>query len=388
MNHKILMVTTIPGTIYDFLLPFVRYFRSLGWQVDGMATDISQDQICVAEMDAVWDVAWSRNPLEPRNFLRAVPRIKEIVAQGNYDLVHVHTPVAAFVTRYAIAQLKIKRKPQVIYTAHGFHFHQRGNPITNAIFLTLEKLAGNWTDYLITINREDEAAAKQNHLLPLNRIFYTAGIGLELNEYSCDRISSAEINSIEQELGLNAADSLLLCIAEFTPNKRQRDQILALQKLNRPDIHLAFAGDGTEQAAVEKLVTELGLQQQVHFLGFRHDIPALICTSKCILLTSAREGLPRSIMEAFCAATPVIGTQIRGIEDLLADDCGILVEVGDLDALAKAIATMVDDSSARKRMGQNCFAKMSNYDVKEIIKRYEAIYAEALANYEGFIFTP
>ena len=380
MNRRILMVTTISGTIEDFLLPFVRHFRSLGWQVDGMAMDISQDNICVSEMNHVWDVKFSRNPLDPKNLFVAVPRIKEIAIQGNYDLIHVHTPVAAFVTRYAIEQLKIKQKPQVIYTAHGFHFHQRGNPITNAIFLTLEKLAGKWTDYLITINREDEAAARKNRILSPERIFYTPGIGLDLNEYDRDRVSETEIINIRQELGLSAADLLLLCIAEFTANKRHQDQLLALQKLNRPNVHLALAGDGTELPKVEQLATELGLQQQVHFLGFRRDIPALICASEVTLLTSGREGLPRSIMEAFCAATPVIGTKIRGIQDLLEDDCGLLVEVGDIDALAQAMATMLDDTEARQRMGQNCLDKISNYDVREIIKLYEDIYDRALKN--------
>ncbi|MGL4882790.1 MAG: glycosyltransferase, partial [Waterburya sp.] len=166
MTRKILIATTIPETIGDFLLPFIRYFRNLGWQVDGMALNITNNSDCVTEFDDVWDVQWSRNPLDFSNLIVAVPRIQEIIVQGNYDLVHVHTPVAAFVTRYAINKLKIKRKPKVIYTVHGFHFHKQGNFLSNFIFLTLEKLAGSWTDYLITINCEDEVAAKKYRLLP------------------------------------------------------------------------------------------------------------------------------------------------------------------------------------------------------------------------------
>jgi len=380
MAPKILMVTTVSGTLSGFLLPFVRYFRNLGWHIEGMAIAITEDPICTAEMDAVWDVEWSRNPLDPRNLVVAVPHIQSIVLEGNYDLVHVHTPVAAFVTRYAIKKLKIERKPQVIYTAHGFHFHSQGNPLTNTIFLNLEKLAGKWTDYLITINNEDEAAAHKNQFLPSARIFYTPGIGLDLTEYDPNKVSEAEIAAIRQELSLQSSDSLLLCIAEFTPNKRHRDQLLALKQLNRPDIHLALAGDGTTRQATEALVQELDLQKQVHFLGVRQDIPVLICASLAILLTSQREGLPRSIMEAFCAGVPVVGTKIRGIQDLLEGDCGLLVDVGDIEALAKAITTMVDDNQARMIMGKNCRQKIVKYDVNEIIKLYEAIYTKALVN--------
>ena len=376
---KLLIVATIAGMIEDFILPFARYFRSEGWQVDGVAVDITSNQACIAELDSVWDVPWSRNPLDPRNLANAVPRIQEIAIQGNYDLVHVHTPVAAFVTRYAISQLKIKHKPKVIYTAHGFHFHSQGNPLTNFIFLNLERLAGKWTDYLITINREDEAAAKKHCLLPFERIFYTPGIGLELDKYDRDQVSLNQITAIRNELKLEAGDILLLTVAEFTPNKRHCDQVLALKQLNRSKVHLAFAGDGDTRSEVEQLVKELNLQQQVHFLGFRYDIPALICASRALLLTSQREGLPRSIMEAFCAATPVIGTRVRGIQDLLADNCGLLVDVGDIEALTRAIAQMIDNPQLAHEMGANGRQKITTYDVNQIIESHVSIYNQALA---------
>jgi glycosyltransferase involved in cell wall biosynthesis len=382
MTRKILIATTIPETIGDFLLPFICYFQNLGWQVDGMALNITNNSVCVAEFDDVWDVQWSRNPLDFSNLVVAVPRIQEIIVQGNYDLVHVHTPVAAFVTRYAIGKLKIKQKPEVIYTVHGFHFHQQGNFFSNLIFLTLEKLAGSWTDYLITINREDETAAKKYRLLDADRICYTPGIGLDLNEYDPNQVSESEIKAIRQELGLNREDVIFLSIAEFTPNKRHQDQLLALKKLNRPEVHLAFAGDGQIRLKIEKLSATLGLQRQVHFLGFRQDIPVLICASVAMLLTSQREGLPRSIMEAFCAATPVIGTRIRGIQDLLADDCGFLVEVGDTEAIAQVMAKMIDDPQQTAQMGQNGRQKIDNYSVDRIIQLYVNIYNQALLNHE------
>jgi glycosyltransferase involved in cell wall biosynthesis len=378
MTSQILIVTTIAGTLEDFILPFVHHYRNLGWEVDGVSVDITSNPACVDALNAVWDVPWSRNPLDPRNLVNAVPRIQEIIVQGNYDLVHVHTPVAAFVTRYAISQLKIKQKPQVIYTAHGFHFHQQGNLLTNFLFLNLERLAGHWTDYLITINREDEAAARKYHLLPEERIFYTPGIGLEIAKYDRHQVSPEQIVEIRQELHLMPEDVLLITVAEFTPNKRHQDQLLALKELNRPEVHLALAGDGDTRPEIESLAQELGLQQQVHFLGFRYDIPALICASTALLLTSQREGLPRSIMEAFCAGTPVIGTNIRGIKDLLSDNCGLLVEVGDVKALSQAIAEMLDHPQQAMEMGANARDKVASYDVQNIIEQYTQIYHQAL----------
>ena len=375
MSRKLLIITTISRTIRDFTIPYIRHFKSLGWQVDGMALDITNNDECIQELDNIWEIQWSRNALDPRNFFKGVARVKEVVASEDYDIVHVHTPIAAFVTRYA---LKKFTKTRVVYTAHGFHFYHGGNPVKNAIFFNLEKLAGRWTDYLVTINQEDVRAAIKNRFLPQEKIIYTPGIGLDLEQYNPNNVSKAEMNAVRQELSLDRKSVLLLSIAEFTPRKRQQDQLIALKKLNRPEIHIAFAGYGVTLAKIEELARELELQQQVHFLGHRKDIPALICASQAVLLTSQQEGLPRCIMEAFCAAKPVIGTRIRGTQDLLSDDCGILIEVGDTEALAKAITVVADDPEEAHRIGSNGLAKIATYDVREILKTYEDIFDKAL----------
>jgi glycosyltransferase involved in cell wall biosynthesis len=375
---SLLIVATISGTISGFLLPFIDHFRSLGWRVDGMAQGISNCSQCQTSCDRVFEINWSRNPLAPKNLLIAVPKIREIVAQGEYDLVHVHTPVAAFVTRYALKDWREKKNLKVIYTAHGFHFHRGGKPITNSIFLTLERIAGKWTDYLITINKEDEAAAKQYQIVPSHRVYYTPGIGVDTSKYNPQQVSKENINKIRQELNLKSEDFLLLCVAEFTPNKRHQDILQALAKLNCPEVHIAFAGDGTIREEIEKLATDLGLSQQVHFLGFRPDVPTLICASVATLLTSQREGLPRSIMEALSLATPVIGTDIRGTRDLLEGDCGLLVQVGDIEGLAKAMSWMVDNPQEAKQMGERGREKMANYDTQHIIQLYASLYRQAM----------
>lgn len=383
-----LFIATVPETIGGFLLPFAEHFRSLGWRVDGMAQGISTFTECESKFDRVWDVEWSRNPLDPKNLLVAAPKIKEIVTAEKYDIVHVHTPVAAFVTRFA---LRNRHKQQeisqtsVIYTAHGFHFHQGGNPLKNFIFLALEKLAGQWTDHLITINREDENAAKKYHLVPEKRIHYTPGIGVDTSLYNSNNVTTKEIVAIRQELKLQEEDVLLLCIAEFIPRKRHRDILQALLQLNRPNVHIAFAGDGFLQENIAKLVTELGLQNQVHFLGFRSDIPALILGSLAVLLASTREGLPRSIMEALCLETPVIGTDIRGIRDLLDEGCGLLVKVGDTNGLALAMAWLLHHPQEIIAIGKRGKQKMAEYDVKNIIQLYENIYQQAMGEDIGLL---
>ena len=371
---KLLVVTTVAITIRSFLLPFIKHFRDLGWQVDGMAQSISDDAKCVAACDRIYDIQWSRNVFEPRNLLAGVKRVQEVVHQGNYDLVHVHTPIAAFVTRYALKNLS---SPKVIYTAHGFHFYRGGNPLKNAVFWSLEKLAGEWTDYLITINQEDETAAKRHKFLPQEKIYYTRGIGVDTDYYAARQVSTANVAKIRQELNLPQTATLLLSIAEFTPRKRHRDLLTALAKVNNSQVHLALAGEGVTKLEMKQLATKLGIAQQVHFLGYRSDIPALIKAADALLLVSQQEGLPRSIMEAMCLNTPVIGSNIRGTQDLLEDGCGLLVELGDTDALAAAMIQVVENPDSLATMAQKAQVKIKDYDLKQIIEQYTAIYSLA-----------
>ena len=374
---KLLVVTTVPITIRSFLLPFIEHLRNLGWQVDGMAQGISADKDCVEACDRIYDIQWSRNVFDPRNLLAGISRVKEVVAEEDYDLVHVHTPIAAFVTRYA---LRNNYKAKVIYTAHGFHFYQGGSAIKNAVFFNLEKLAGKWTDYLVTINREDETAAKKHNFLPTERIYYTRGIGVDIDYYASSKAAPEDSDRVKRELQLSDSDILLLSIAEFTPRKRHQDLLNALAKAANPNIHLALAGDGKIRPAMEELAKQLGIDKQVHFLGYRRDIPILIQAADAVLLVSQQEGLPRSIMEAMCLHTPVIGSNIRGTRDLLKDGCGLLVELGDTNALAKAIIQVVENPEILAIMAEKAQMKIKDYDLKQIIQQYIDIYQLALAN--------
>lgn len=375
---KLLMVTTIPGTLRSFLLPFAAHFRNLGWQVDAMACGVSASVECRQGFDRLWDVEWSRNPLDPRNLLAAPDVIRQVVTRERYDLVHVHTPVAAFVTRYALKDLRRQIKVRTIYTAHGFHFYPGGNPFKNAAFIALEKLASNWTDYLVTINQEDKAAVDRYRLISPDRSLYMPGIGVDLTYYNPELVSATDIAQVYLELGITQETPLLLCVAEFTARKRHRDLIEAFAKLGRSDIHLALAGSGPLMQQMRDLAMELGVAQQVHFLGNRQDIPILMRASVVNILASAQEGLPRSVMESLALELPTIGTKIRGTQDLLADGCGLLVEVGDVDGLARSIAEILDRPDRAKEISQRGRERISAYDLQIVIKLHDDLYNQAL----------
>jgi glycosyltransferase involved in cell wall biosynthesis len=377
--NKILMVTTVPGTLRSFLLPFAAHFRRLGWQVDAMACDATASIECQQGFDRVWDVEWSRNPLDPRNLLAAPGVIREIVARERYDLVHVHTPVAAFVTRYALKDLRRQTNTKIVYTAHGFHFYPGGKPIKNAAFIALEKLAGNWTDYLVTINREDEAAVVRHGLVPPARSRYMPGIGVDLAYYNAAMVTEAEVVALDRELGIDRQTPLLLAVAEFTARKQHRTLIEAFAKLQRPQVHLALAGSGPLLEPMQQLAADLGASDRIHFLGNRKDIPTLMRAAVANILVSAQEGLPRSVLESLALGLPTIGTKIRGTQDLLADGCGLLVDVGDVDGLTSAMTQILDRPELATAISHSGRERIGGFDLQIIIDLHEKLYSEAIA---------
>ena len=343
-----------------------------------MARGVSSDPDCVQGFDRVWDVEWSRNPFDPRNLLAAPQVIRDLVTREKYDLVHVHTPVAAFVTRYALKDIRKQLGMRVIYTAHGFHFYRGGNFFRNFAFINLEKLAGRWTDYLVTINHEDKEASVAYNLVPAARSRYMPGIGVDLKYYNRHRVSEAAILQVRQELGIDEETHLLLSVAEFTARKHHVDAIAAFAKLNRANVHLALAGNGPLVAKMQQLAASLGVGDRVHFLGIRRDIPVLMRAATANLLVSAQEGLPRCILESLALEAPTIGTKIRGTEDLLADGCGRLVAVGDTDRLAKEMAWILDRPLEAAHMSKLGFDRISTYDLEAIVRLHEELYAEAV----------
>ncbi|NIP25764.1 MAG: glycosyltransferase family 4 protein, partial [Phycisphaerae bacterium] len=296
--HKILFVATIAGTLRAFLLPFADHFRSRGWQVDAVAKGVADCAECKKYFDNVYDIPWSRSLLAPENWLRAPRRITQIVRDGRYDLVHVHTPIAAAISRHALRKIRLNRGLKVIYTAHGLHFSGDKKASSDKIFVLAEKLAAKWTDYLIVMNQEDYNSVLKYKIAAESQLIYMPGIGVDTNFYKSERPKKNQKERFKQDLGLVSEDKYFLIVAEFNKRKHHDHAIRALSMLGKTDVHLVLAGEGPLKDDMRRLAQRLGIGAQVHFLGFRRDIPRLMQFSNGLILPSSREGLPRCVMEA------------------------------------------------------------------------------------------
>jgi glycosyltransferase involved in cell wall biosynthesis len=116
---------------------------------------------------------------------------------------------------------------------------------------------------------------------------------------------------------------------------------------------LRLVGDGPTRATVESLAHELGIQEQVDFLGNRDDVASLLATSDVFVLASRSEMLPISILEAMRAGLPVIASDVGGVGEAIAhNENGFLVPSGSVSALAQALTDLTNDHAIRLRMGQ------------------------------------
>jgi glycosyltransferase involved in cell wall biosynthesis len=373
---KALYLATVYTHLAAFHIPFMKLLQSWGYKVHAAA---SPDEGHKREVEAIgvrcWDVPFVRSPVSPKNLV-AYRQLKALFAQERYDLIHVHTPMAAWLGRLAA-----KRTGQgpVLYTAHGFHFY-KGAPWPYWLFYyPAERLAAHWTDGLIVMNSEDYERAQRMGFKPGKNLFFVHGVGVDLEQFSPAPKSRT---SVREELGLSDQDVVVMCVAEFTSTKNHAFLLAAWSKVAReePCAHLLLIGDGQLKQSMERRIRVENIPN-VHFLGFRGDVPRLLQSADIFVLPSRREGLPRSIMEAMAAGKPVVATDVRGNRDLVGNGVtGILVKLGDVVGLAQAILQLIHDPELRLRMGEAGREKMQAYSLDHVIKEMSEIYARYLSS--------
>lgn len=376
---SLLIIATVAGTIGTFLAPYAAHFRALGWRVEAAANGAASDTRVLDSFDRVHELPLSRSLLDIRGLARARRSLLRIL-EAPPDIVHVHTPIASFLTRHVVRRMPVERRPLVAYTAHGFHFHAAGHLLTNAAFLAAERIAGRWTDRLIVISDEDEQAARRHHIVASRRLVHMPGIGLDTSHYAPSAVQPDALARVRRELGLALDAPLFAIVGELNRNKRQADVLAALPLLRHPGSHLVLVGGGHERAALESLARAAGVGDRVHILGVVDDVRPVVRAATALILPSKREGLARSVMEALSLGVPVIASTARGNRELVGDDGGRIYETGDVRALAEAMDWMVDHPDERTQMGFHGRLRMvERYDIRALIRMHEALYESMLA---------
>lgn len=187
---KVLFVATVVKThIMEFHIPYLKMFKEMGWETAVAArNDYENPADCVIPYcDTYYNIPFERNPLKPGN-LKAYKELKHIIDEGEYDIIHCHTPVGAMLTRLAAKQAR-KKGTKVFYTAHGFHFYKGAPAINWILYYPVEKWLSRYTDVLITINKEDFERAKT---FRAGKVCYVPGVGIDLKKFNVGYVNKEQ----------------------------------------------------------------------------------------------------------------------------------------------------------------------------------------------------
>lgn len=370
---KVLFVATVVKThIMEFHIPYLKMFKEMGWEAAVAArNDYENPADCVIPYcDTYYNIPFERNPLKPGN-LKAYKELKHIIDEGEYDIIHCHTPVGAMLTRLAAKQAR-KQGTKVFYTAHGFHFYKGAPAINWILYYPVEKWLSRYTDVLITINKEDYERAKT---FKAGKVCYVPGVGIDLKKFNVGYVNKEQKR---KEIGVSADDFVLLSVGELIPRKNHEVVIRALSVLKQLDklnhIEYVICGRGAYETDLKKLAEGLDVADHVHFLGYRNDISEICNCADLFVFMSHQEGLPVALMEAMACGLPAVCSNIRGNTDLIEDGVTGLLANNTPEEVAQSISKMKSDTALRNRVASAALQKIKQFDLSSVEDEMSKIY--------------
>lgn len=184
---------------------------------------------------------------------------------------------------------------------------------------------------------------------------------------------------VRRSLGIAPGARVIGAAARLDVQKRL-DRLLRAFASLPPDVHCVLAGDGPDRASLQSLAVELGVAERVHFLGLREDVADVLAALDVYVITSGREGMSNSMMEALAAGLPVVSTAVSGADDALAplpDGRAPGIVVGfDADEVASGVRRVLDDPVLRREMAAAALERArESFDFETMVGRWEALLA-------------
>lgn len=296
---------------------------------------------------------WIRRPLWPLLYVIVVtPRVLRLARELRVDVVLGHTYYAAPATWWCRKRLGI---PGVVKLFGVMDLVHTEWPPLKYLFKNVEQLYALKYDQDAWIVLDDGTRGGEilhARGIPAEKVhFLPNGLDVEWADLSIDRAQA------RPRYALPSDRPVVLFLARLVPSKRPRDFVLAAkQVLKQRPACFVFAGDGFEREACERLANEMGVANEVRFLGVvpHADVPALMATADLFVSTSRLTNRALPTCEAMLCGVPVVAYDTGDTRTVVRDgETGAVVPDGDVDALANAIATLLDDNHERTRMSAN-----------------------------------
>ncbi|WP_256985950.1 glycosyltransferase family 4 protein [Bordetella genomosp. 1] len=296
------------------------------------------------------------------NLLRGLPKVRRILREGRFDVLNTHSRIDTLLAGIAARTMGF---PLVVRTRH---LSNRVNSMFAYTWVPhrVSTVSNHVRDYLIERG------------VPPARVETI---------YSPIKLPPAGLQStIRAELGIGADDIVICCVAILRATKGHRELIEALRPimLVRPDIHLVLVGSGSplfEQ--LQALIKEIGLEKQIHMLGFRDDVPQILSGSDIFALPTLKEASGTVFVEAAACGLPVVGVDTGGVSEMLKPgETGLLVPPNDIPALRDVLQRLIESPELRRQMGQageHLVRDEGKFSLPRLAERTEEVYRKWLA---------
>jgi glycosyltransferase involved in cell wall biosynthesis len=366
---KICQLCAVDFTLYHFLLPLLRDLRGAGHEVVGATSEGKLLEPIRREGFRVEPIPFERSYNLIRH-IRAFATLIAFLRRERFDILHVHTPIAALIGRVAAAAAGV---PRVVYTAHGFYFHEHMPGWKYALFVALEWVGGRFTDVLMTQSVEDAETARRLHLCR-GGVIAAIGNGSDPAVFH-PATDAGSRTAFRHRLGVTDDRPVIVTVGRLVAEKGYPELIEAMRDV---DAELWIVGERLASdhavsitAALDAVTSDPVLRQRIRLLGYRLDVPDILRAADVFVLASHREGMPRSIIEAMLTGLPVVATDIRGArEEVIHGETGLLVPVRNRQALASALQRLAGDATLRTQFGDaSRHRALDLYDEAKVIAR-------------------
>ena len=307
--------------------------------------------------------------------LKAFFDIWRIIKKYNPLIVHTHSSKAGLMGRLAA---KLAGTPIIVHTPHGHVFFGYFGPFKTKLFIIFEKLASRITDKIVALtNRE-----KKDHVLfkiAEEDKFSVIYSGIELNILK--ESSSEEKQNLKKELGIPENSLIVGTAGRLVPVKGPEFLVKASKYIisKYPDTYFMFTGDGPLEQDLKRKALEMGISDNIIFLGWRDDLAKIISIYDIFVLPSLNEGMGRVLVEAMALGKSIVASNVGGIPDLVIHGKnGFLVPPKNPKELAKYIQVLLEDKDKREEMGLAGKEMAYNFTSERMVEKIANLYKKLL----------
>jgi glycosyltransferase involved in cell wall biosynthesis len=384
---KMLFVATTSTTAWAFVLPIAKYEREKGHQVEFACSfeDFTDAPRRINELQAagfkVHEIPFVRE-INLQKDVKAFWRLRKLILDNQYDLVHTHTSKAGFVGRLSAFAAKC---PTIIHTSHSFAFQMYDSGLKRQFFIFLEQIIAPLCDVILCVSEKIYQEAINYNLKSKDKLI-CVGQGINITPF---KAFQSDPNTIRAKYNIQPNDLLVGTIGRLVYQKGMDTFIkaaaLVLQK--RPDVKFIIAGDGELRSQLQELANSLKITENLQFVGFITDVDAvknLIASFDIFVLSTRFEGLGVVYLEAMALERPVIGSRIAPVTKVIKEGTtGFLAEVDNPEDFATNILNLLEDSELRSKMGAAGPAHVEReFNLQTVIESHSKIYQE-FANCKG-----